>query len=634
MPYKQVSLLLPPGCEVESFEYELGNEVIIQGTYFLPPIQPDYQYSIGNNGNKQTLDNVYLNDELYPKKFSSDLVTQYLNGFSFALGKFTPLRWNPITGRLSYFANVKIIIHTKQSAQSQKALKNLTSSQNALKRVRLLAQNENIIDLYPQKENTGNYNFLIITNSNLKPKFNPLKNFYDSLNIFTRIATTDSILSAVAGNDAADKIRNFIIEQYQDYSIEYVLLGGDVGKVAYRGLYCNVVSGSGYEDNDILADLYFSALDGNFDANGNGIYGEALQDSVDLLPEIAIGRFPVDNVIELNTLVNKTIKYQKYPILTDLNKIILLGEMLLDIPLSLGKDYLELLIDNHSDNGYTTTGIPSATNTIDTLYDRWDTVAEQYIFRWDLPELRPMLNSGSSFIYHVGHSSQLYMMRMSDMELNNTVFNLMNGSDHSYGLLYSHGCLCGSFDFDDCIAEMSLTLNNYLAACIVNSRYGWFNEGQTEGPSQHLNREFVNAIYNPAIKERHIGNAFIMSKIATAPWVDLTGEYEFGAQRWVHYCNNLLGDPVLRMWIDAVEVGVENTEKQYFSVYPNPSEGIVFVDNYFVGKQLQVYNSLGSIVYSEIISDNYIDLKKLDKGLYILKINDAEKFYSSKLILQ
>jgi len=634
MPYQQVSLLLPPGTEVSSVEYITENEMAVPGKFNLSPVQPDVPYSIGSTGKQVKKESAYSLNEPYPQKYSSTIATQYLNGYSFALGKFTPVRWNPATGSLSYFSNVRIIVHYAQTDNSTKAFKNISSSDNALLRVLTLAQNDDMMERYPGKEPMDAYQMLIITTSALKPGFEPLKNYYDSIGIMTRIAASDSIATVMPGTGVRTKIRNYIIQEYQNNSIEYVLIGGDVSQIAARGFYCYVISGAGYEDDGIPADLYFSALDGTFDEDGDGIYGEALQDSVDLLPEVAIGRFPVETADELEILVNKTINYQKYPVMADMNKIIMLGENLLDTPLTMGQDYLELLIDDQSDNGYTTSGIPSATNTIDTLYDQWDTVGGYPSYEWDLPELTASINAGSSFIYHVGHSAELYMMRMSDMELNNTTFPSLNGSDHSYGLVYSHGCMCGSFDWDDCIAEMSLTLENYLAACVVNSRYGWFNEGQTEGPSQHLNREFVNAIYNPAIKERHIGEAFIMSKIATAPWVDLAGEYEFGAQRWVHYDNNLLGDPALRMWVDAIEVGVGDSENNTIDFYPNPSDGNIVIDQRFAGAQLSVFNAMGELVYSGIINNQKIDLTSLSAGLYLLQINDGLEIFAGKVLIR
>lgn len=634
MPYQQVSLLLPPGTEVASVEYVLENEITIPGNYMLPPLQPDIPYSIGSTGTKIKSETVYSLNESYPQKYSSTIATQYLNGYSFALGKFTPVRWNPATGSLSYFSNVRIIIHYAQSDNSAKAFKNISSSENAMLRTRTLAQNNDMMDRYPEKEVLDAYQMLIITTSALRPGFTPLKNYYDSIGINTRIATTDSIYSVMTGDGIRTRIRNYIIQEYQTNSIEYVLLGGDVSKIGARGFYCYVVSGSGYEDDGIPADLYYSALDGNFDEDGDGIFGEALQDSVDLLPEVAIGRFPVETADELELLVNKTIQYQKYPIISDMNKVVLLGENLLDTPLTMGQDYLALLIDNHNDNGYTTSGIPSATNFIDTIYDQWNIAGGFPSYEWDMPELTTAINAGSSFIYHVGHSAELYMMRMSDMELDNTTFSSLNGTDHSYGLLYSHGCMCGSFDWNDCIAELSLLLENYLVACVVNSRYGWFNEGQTEGPSQHLNREFVNAIYNPSIKERRIGQAFMMSKIATAPWVDLAGEFEFGAQRWVHYDNNLLGDPALRMWIDAIEVGIEASQNSEIEFYPNPSNGHIVVDERFVGAQLSVFNAIGGLVYNGIINNQNIDLTRFSAGMYLLQINNGLEIFGGKVLIR
>ncbi|OFY09902.1 MAG: hypothetical protein A2W93_16040 [Bacteroidetes bacterium GWF2_43_63] len=634
LPYQQVSLLLPPGAEVASVEYILENEIVIPGKYNLPPVQPDYPYSVGSKGQEVKDENVYSLNAAYPHKYSSSLATQFLNGYSFALGKFTPVRWNPATGSLSYFSNVRVIVHTTQTALSLKAIENISSAENALLRVRTLAQNNAMMDRYPTKEPMDAYQLLIVTTTTLKAGFAPLQHYYDSLGISTRVVTTDSINTVMPGSSIRTKIRDYIIQEYQNNSIEYVILGGDVNKIGARGFYCYVVSGSGYEDTGIPADLYYSALDGTFDEDGDGTYGEALQDSIDLLPEISIGRFPVETTSELAIMVNKTINYQKNPVMADMNKIIMLGELLLDAPLTLGQDYLELLIDNQSNNGYNTSGIPSATTSIDTLYDQWNSAGGYVSYEWDLPELSTSLNAGSSFIYHVGHSSELYMMRMSDMELDNTTFSSMNGTDHSYGLLYSHGCMCGSFDWDDCIAEISMTLDNYLAACVVNSRYGWFNEGQTEGPSQHLNREFVNAIYNPAINERNIGDAFTMSKIATAPWVDLAGEYEFGAQRWVHYDNNLLGDPVLRMWVDAIEVGVGDSEKISFSVYPNPSDGNIVLDQQFDGAQLSVFNAMGDLVYSGIVESQKINLTHLSSGLYLMQIKQGNESSNSKIILR
>ena len=91
-----------------------------------------------------------------------------------------------------------------------------------------------------------------------------------------------------------------------------------------------------------------------------------------------------------------------------------------------------------------------------------------------------------------------------------------------------------------------VTIQNFAAAFIGNSRYGWFNEGQTEGPSTHLQREFTDALYHD--KLFRIGAAHLESKIETVPWVTAPGQWEEGALRWCFYCNNVLGDPAMGIW--------------------------------------------------------------------------------------
>jgi hypothetical protein len=101
-------------------------------------------------------------------------------------------------------------------------------------------------------------------------------------------------------------------------------------------------------------------------------------------------------------------------------------------------------------------------------------------------------------------------------------------------------------------------IDNFAVAFIGNSRYGWFNEGTTDGPSQHLHREFMDALYRDSLY--HIGTAHLKSKSETAPFVDITGEYEPGATRWCFYDNNVLGDPAMAVWTEEPQ--------QVSAIYP------------------------------------------------------------------
>ena len=174
-------------------------------------------------------------------------------------------------------------------------------------------------------------------------------------------------------------------------------------------------------------------------------------------------------------------------------------------------------------------------------------------------------------MHHVGHSNYTYAMKMGNSDITNANFSLANGINHNYTIVYTHGCMCGGFDASDCIAEKMIGIDNFAVAFIGNSRYGWFNQGTTDGPSQHLHREFIDAIYYDSLY--HIGMAHLKSKSETAPFVDITGEFEPGATRWCFYDNNLLGDPMMAVWteeprqVDAdypefIQIGVQSVSVQ------------------------------------------------------------------------
>jgi len=537
LPYHSISLLLPPGEIAESIEMIGEDETAIPGNFIIYPQQFVRPVSEAGSGEFVKNELIYSMTGAYPSSQTGEIITQFMNGYSVALSTFTPLKYYPASGEVSFYKKITIRIHTQNDAEANNALANLTANNKALKRVKDFVQNPDMADLYPDKiSDSGDYQLLIISPAQFEDEFFTLIDLYRTRGLNTKIISTDSVYAASSGQDSQEKIRNFIIQEYQNFNIEYVLLGGDVEHIPYRGFYCHVQSSTVYEDDDIPADLYYSALDGSWNTNVNSLWGEIGED--DLLPEVSVGRIPASNSTDLNNLLNKIISYQNTPVLNELDKPILAGEELWSNPQTWGGDYLDLLIGYHDDNGYTTTGIPLEDN-IEKLYDR-------DLGYWSGTTLVSKINGGKSFIYHAGHANSTYVMRLSSSDITNSNFSQVNGVVHNYTLVNTIGCDCGSFDQSDCIAEKMVNIQNFAAAFIGNSRYGWFNEGQTEGPSPHLQREFVDALYHD--KLYRIGEAFLESKIATAPWVNAPGQWEEGALRWCFYDNNVLGDPAMGIW--------------------------------------------------------------------------------------
>ena len=544
LPYFAVKLLLPPGEESVSISVELEEEVTLAGEFKLFPYQSSKPLSQSGENIFQINNELYQSNKNYPFKQHGKLSTHYLHGHSIAMTTITPIAYNPASGKISYFKKVTIIIETNNTDKAQKALVNLHTD----KKIDKYIDNPELIKKYQSRENRTDdpYKLLIITPETFASAFDTLRNIYLSRGIKSELITPNYIDTHMSGQDVQEKIRNYIIQEYQESDIEYVILGGDIQHVPYRGFYCYVQSGSGYETNDIPSDLYYSALDGTWNDNGNNYWGEPNED--DLLPELAVARFPFGDINELNNIIHKSINYQNLPVLGEFTNNLLAGESLYSNPETWGRDYLNLIIGERNDNGYTTIGIPD-NYTIDSIYE--------HDAPWNGSTLMAQINSGKQFVHHAGHANVGYVAHLNYDDITNANFSGANGIDHNYTLLQTHGCDCGAFDAN-CILEKMVTIENFAVSVIGNSRFGWFNEGQTEGPAAHLHREMVDALYYEKIN--HLGKAFKECKIQTAPWVEAAGQWEEGALRWNFYDLNILGDPVLSVWTDepiSIEVDYE-----------------------------------------------------------------------------
>ncbi len=552
IPVQPIVLLMPPGRIAKSISIELKNNNMLNGKYKLSPKQYPRR-SLSSDNKNEFNEQVYSSTTVLqnPEPVVS---THFYCGHSIALSYFCPIEYIPANQSISYYAEVEVTLETDFDITAVQALDNHHYSKQIEKQLSNFVDNfDEVISSYPCQITESEYNYLIITIDNFVDDYEPLANFHNELGLKTKIVSVEEVYLSVLGQDEQEKIRNYIIEQYQQKGISYVLLGGDADinpagqmQIPIRNFYCEVISaGDTIKSPTIPTDLYYSALDGTWDQNDNEKWGEPGED--DLLPELSVARICADNSEEISAIINKIINYQKYPILKDATKMLMLGEFLYPDPLSYGADYLDLLIGSNEINGYSTEGMPDDLDFI-YLYDKT-------LGAWQINDLLQSINDGCNIIHHDGHSSAGYNMRMRRPDITNANFNLADGVKHLNPIIYSHGCNAASIDIinsdgDDCIAEMMLEINNFASAFVGNTRYGWFNEGQTEGPSLHLHREFINALYEKEAST--IGAAHKWSRINTAPFVTLPDQWEPGALRWCFYGCNVLGDAAMAVWTNKI----------------------------------------------------------------------------------
>jgi hypothetical protein len=157
-------------------------------------------------------------------------------------------------------------------------------------------------------------------------------------------------------------------------------------------------------------------------------------------------------------------------------------------------------------------------------------------------------------------------MKLNNSDITNTNFT-NDGIQRSLTIVYSQGCLNGSFDnindwgYDvgqDCINEMFHKLNGGIVANIGNSRYGWYSSGNTNGASQRFDRYFFDGIFGQQIY--NIGDANSYSKDVNQAFIQNNT-----ALRWCCYELTLMGDPSMDIWTDVPT----EFDQQYVRVVKN-----------------------------------------------------------------
>jgi len=191
-------------------------------------------------------------------------------------------------------------------------------------------KNVSIKAYYPKKsvDKTSSYDFLIITPSEFYNEFKKLADFKEKHGIKTKITSVDEIYASSNGRDKAEKIKYFIKKEVEEDGIKYVLLAGSIYKLPIRYVMYHERWRNKYYNFSVPTDLYYADLYryengkvvfSSWDTNNNGIYGEiyygckGVNDTIDLYPDVYIGRLACDNKWEARNAVNKITGYESHP---------------------------------------------------------------------------------------------------------------------------------------------------------------------------------------------------------------------------------------------------------------------------------------------------------------------------------
>ena len=563
LPVKPVYVLLPYQAELSYIEVSAENERFAGNGLIQPSPQP---YVLGEEPIPPSInESIYSSDEPFPSSIYEKVGIYSFRGYEILIVNLYPVKYIPKSREIYYYEDITLSVHTKSSDKVNELYRGLEKDrEEVIKKV----DNPKEALSYPLLRGKTTYDLVIITtdayNISGTNTFQDLKNFKNSNGVPTTIVTVEDIESnpnywnsTSMFNDTQAQIRNFIKHAYLNWGTDYILLGGDADDsgsniVPARDLYAT----AGYYTTYMPSDLYYACLDGNFNNDMDGKWGESNDGpnggDVDLFAEVYVGRACIDSQDEMENFVSKIISYTQT---TDpyLNEVLLVGEYLgFGGVAEWGGNYKDEFVDYSNAHGYFTYGFPSSIYNISKLYDR-DWSGND----WPNSELKNIINSNSvHLINHLGHASETYNMKLYNSEVDAL-------TNTEYFFAYSQGCDAGAFDYNDCIAEHFTITEHGAFGGVWNARYGFGASYSTDGPSQRYDREFWDAVYGEQLNT--LGMANHDSKEDNA--------YRINEQcmRWCYYETNLFGDPSLQ--IRGTETDMELAYDPYVYNFGNVDEG-------------------------------------------------------------
>ncbi len=349
IPWKRTRILLPPNTPLAT----ISANAVITGTipiakgWDIPPAAPMATYMDGKvlvswPAGSEIVDGrnilVYEEDNFYPcePQGTLDLVSAGgIRKWKF-VDIYVPLfLFNPVSGEILKVTSCTLEVQHGEAMNPSSASFDTSNFgadkiKDALNYDEMIGQYDQDLEsssTLPQDEEMGTY--AIITTDYIASNSDALSEFEaHKTNLgWNVLEVTESDWGGGTGDEASVNIRSWLQNNYVTENITCVLLignpapvSGDIPmKMTYPRNNCEYYP----QYKDCPTDLYYDELDGNWDLDGDGFYGECGVESGDTGPgginvnmEVLVGRIPVynDNISDLDDILHAIMDYQNTPI--------------------------------------------------------------------------------------------------------------------------------------------------------------------------------------------------------------------------------------------------------------------------------------------------------------------------------
>ena len=370
------------------------------------------------------------------------------------------------------------------------------------------------------------FDYVIVTSSTYDSIFQRLADWKTKKGVPTVVRDIAWVYSTYPGRDNAEKLRNYT-KTLPDSGVVFLLLGGDVSVIPFRKAFAMESEGNIHNREDSLpCDLYFADADGDWDRNGNNVFGE-VADSVDMYPDLYAGRAPVNSRSKAQAFVNKVLEYEKTPAMDAQDNVLFFAEVMWSDPYTDGGKHKDMLERKSFSSGYTVTK----------KYERLGNESRSSVMA--------AIRDGQNYMNHDGHGWIDVMscggysrLRTRDAD---TITNAYRG------IMFSIGCWTAAYDYNSIGEAFVSNANGGAVAFVGNSSYGWGSPGNSGfGYSDKFDDQFWGEIQNRGYTR--VGEALALSKAYFVPFS--RGENVY---RWHQYQLNLMGCPEMPVWTAVPE---------------------------------------------------------------------------------
>jgi hypothetical protein len=397
LPYFSRLIALPENKDPEVSILEMDKKVI-EGVYIPYPHQPPPYRDV--RASFVLDEEIYSGKFLYPEDWVKMGFPSIMRDVRLSPLFIYPVRWNPATSELIYIRSITLRVEYSKQAKKPKVRwsRGLTKSFIPLYKKLL-----NFSSLYSgRREISGSY--LIVVYDDYYETLVPLKLWKIQRGIRTHLIKASEIATPLT----FDELRNYIEDAYFNWSDppEYVLLFGDADEIP-----------PGIGIGGAITDHLYTTLEGD-----------------DYLPDLHIGRIPVNNVQEAELIVSKILMYERNPELID--TLWFRSGMTIS-----GSDYVDdynamrcagIMIEYggflHVDSLFQSNGQNTVTNVLNGL------------------------NEGRSWLVYFGHGFETGWSSVNPDFTNSHVYQLQNTK--KLPVIVDIACSNGAFNYPgDCFAE-------------------------------------------------------------------------------------------------------------------------------------------------------------------------------------